>query len=174
MQIVIPTIIKKILLLLGIVSALGILFLALCPVWFPSVPAPMPVLSPDEQAAVDAVTAFYTLDYTADPDLWAVQVCALSTEIGCQAVQEFFAPVIQTVVQDNRVQTGCVVTPIRLVTINENSRIWELQAVLDHPWSNLENTSEQVFVEVAEDDDTWLMNRILFEQEAEYLPTSIP
>lgn len=174
MQIIIPAAIKKILFFLGMFYILAILFLLLRPVWFPTTPTPTPGLPQDEQAAVDAVSSFYTLDYTADPDLWAVQMCILSTDLGCQAIRQYFAPVVQSVIQTNTIQTGCVVTPLRLVAVNENSRIWELQVVLDHPWPGLENPSEHVIVEVAEEDGIWLMNRILFDQEAEYLPTPIP
>ena len=48
------------------------------------------------------LTAFYTLDYTADPDLWATRVCTLTTEAGCRAIQRLLCPAVEAMVQENQ------------------------------------------------------------------------
>ena len=119
------------------------------------------------KAAVNAVTAFYTLDYTSSPELWISNVCAYATKKAATAIRSFFAPIVQTQVQSYQVQTGCNVQPIRLVEDDGDIRIWQVSVTLDHPWAGLDAPTQDVFVEVAKMHGGWLMNRILFEQEVE-------
>jgi hypothetical protein len=130
--------------------------------------------SPDAQSAIDAATAFYTLDYTANPDLWATRVCALATETGCRAIHAFFAPSVQAMVQENKVQTGCSVVPVRLVSDKGHHRIWQVNVTITDPWPGLEKTTQEAFVEVEEVNGVWLMNRILFQQEDGNFSTPTP
>ena len=74
MQIIIPPYVKKILIIIGIVVTLGIVFLAIYPSLFNSNVSQTAKISPDEKSAVDAVTVFYTLDYTEDPNLWVARI----------------------------------------------------------------------------------------------------
>jgi hypothetical protein len=128
-------------------------------------------LTSDAQAAVDAVTAFYSLDYTLSPELWLSNVCAYSTDQGCNAIRSFFAPAIQNQVQKYHVQTGCSVLPVRLVEDDGGIRIWQVSVTLDHPWQGLDAPTQDVYVEVTKTHGRWLMNRILFKQEIERIPT---
>jgi hypothetical protein len=123
-----------------------------------------PRSNPDAQAAVAALTAFYTLDYAEPVDQWQGRVCALTTADGCQLTQTLFAPTVRQVVEVNQVKTGCTVQALRLVENNNDTRIWLLEVTLDAPWPG-ENSTTQVYAEVTRSNGTWLLNRILFDQE---------
>ena len=121
----------------------------------------------DAQAAVDAVTAFYTLDYTAPPELWISNLCVLTTEAGCAAIRSFYAPAVQTLIQNSRIQTRCTVQPVQRVEDRGDIRIWKVTVTLDRPWAGLEASTQDVYVEVSRVHGRWLMNRILFEKETD-------
>jgi hypothetical protein len=120
---------------------------------------------PDAQAAVKALTAFYTLDYMEPVDQWQARVCTLSTPNGCQLIQSLFAPTIRQVVETNRVKTGCTVQAIRIIENNGATHIWQLEVTLDDPWPG-EKATTPVYAEVVQAKGAWLLNRILFDQEA--------
>ena len=124
-----------------------------------------PQTGPDAQAAVKALTAFYTLDNTEPVDQWQSRVCALTTPDGCQLIQAFFVPTVRKVVEANQVKTGCSVQAVRLVDSKGDTRTWLLEVTLDKPWPG-EKPTTQVYAEVAQTNGTWLLNRILFDQEA--------
>ena len=124
-----------------------------------------PKSAPDAQAAANALTAFYTLDYTEPVGQWQERVCALTTQGGCQIIQAFFAPAVRKVVDANQVKTGCTVQAVRLVEDKGDTRTWLLEVTLDKPWPG-EKPTIQVYAEVTRINDTWLLNSILFDQEA--------
>ena len=165
---------KKILIMLGVSAVLGIAIFATLPMLHKNPVVPAQGTSPDAQAAVDAATAFYTLDYTADPDLWATRVCAHTTEAGCRAIQGFFAPTVEVLVMENQVQTTCTVTPVHLVSEDGSIRVWQVTVTINNPWPGLENPVQDAFVEVEELSGIWLMNRILFQQEINDYLTPAP
>jgi hypothetical protein len=165
---------KKVLMLLGVIAFLGIAIFAVYPLLENSRSVGIKGTSPDAQAAIDAATAFYTLDYTANPDLWATRVCALTTEAGCRAIHAFFAPSIQAMVQENKVQTGCTVVPVRLVSNKGHLRVWQVSVAIINPWPGLEDPKQDAFVEVENVNGLWLMNRILFQQEVSKFLTPTP
>jgi hypothetical protein len=162
---------RKILIAILITALLAIIFLSLRSAIFTHPSVSETGMAPDAQAAADAITAFYTLDYTSSPELWISNVCAYATDKGCNVIRSFFATTIQTQVQDNQVHTGCNVQPIRLVEDAGDIRIWQVSVTLDHPWAGLKAPTQDVFVEVAKVHGRWLMNRILFEQEIERFTT---
>lgn len=174
MQIQIHQKAKKVLIAILILTLIAIVFLALRPALFPRHETLATTPVQDAQAAVNAVTAFYTLDYTESPDVWAARVCAYATEEGCAIVRSYFAPAMQSLLQVNFIQTGCTALPVRLVEDAEDKRIWQIEATLDHPWMGLDTQTQMVFVEMSWEDNQWLMNRILFEQEVDRLNTAIP
>jgi hypothetical protein len=114
---------------------------------------------PDAQAAVKALTAFYTLDYTEPAAQWQARVCALSTPAGCQLIQSLFAPAVRQVVEANQVKTGCTVQAVRMVESDGATRIWQMEVTLN-------KSTTPVYAEVAQANGVWLLNRILFDQEA--------
>jgi hypothetical protein len=165
---------KKILIMLGVIAVLGIAIFATLPQLHNNPVVPAIGTSTDAQAAVDATTAFYTLDYTADPDLWATRVCAHTTEAGCSAIQSFFAQTIEAMVIENHVQTTCTVAPVRLVSDNGSIRVWQVTVTINNPWPGLENPIQDAFIEVEDVNGTWFMNRILFQQEINTFLTPSP
>ena len=165
---------KKFLIILGAIAVLGIAIFAAWPLFHKHPVVPAQGTSPDAQAAVNAATAFYTLDYTADPELWTTRVCELETDAGCNAVRSFFSPAIQTMVQKNRIQTGCSVIAIRMVSDHGSVRVWQVSVAISNPWPGLDNPVQDVFVEVQKVNGIWFMNRILFQQEVENFLTPMP
>ena len=131
----------------------------------PTSTQPDPRSAPDAQAAARALTAFYTLDYTEPMDQWQARVCAQTTLDGCQLIQGLFAPAVRQGIEANQVKTGCTVQAIRLVEDTGDTRIWLLEVTLDAPWPGAQSPMP-VYAEVARINETWLLNRILFEQEA--------
>ena len=125
---------------------------------------PDPQSAPDAQAAVAALTAFYTLDYTEPVDQWQGRVCVLTTPNGCELIQVLFAPAVRQVVEANQVKTDCTVLALRLVEDKGDTRAWLLEVTLDAPWPG-ENPTTQVYAEVTQINGNWLLNRILFDQE---------
>jgi hypothetical protein len=124
-----------------------------------------PKSAPDAQAAAKALTAFYTLDYTEPVGQWQERVCALTTQGGCQIIQAFFALAVRKVVDANQIKTGCLVQAVRLVEDKGDTRTWLLEVTLDKPWAG-ETPTLQVYAEVAQANGNWLLNSILFDQEA--------
>jgi hypothetical protein len=174
MQIFIQPKAKKILIIFGAIAILGIAFFAVLPLLHIPPTTTITGTSPDAQAAVDAVKAFYTLDFTEAPELWTTRICTLTTEAGCRAIRGFYAPAVQVMVQENQIQTGCNVTPVRLASEEGNIRIWQVIVSLDHPWPGLEQPVQDAFVEVEKVNGLWLMNRILFQQEVNDFITPTP
>jgi hypothetical protein len=156
---------KKVLMLLGVIAIQGIVIFAVYPLLENSRSVGTTGSSLDAQAAIDAATAFYTLDYTANPDLWATRVCALATEAGCRAIHAFFAPSVQAMVQENKIQTNCTAIPVRLFSDKGHLRVWQVSVAIINPWPGLDDHEQDAFVEVENVNGLWLMNRILFQQE---------
>lgn len=165
---------KKVLLIIAAVAIMAIATLAILPLLHKDSVAPAVAVSPDAQAAVDAATAFYTLDYSVDSDLWATRVCTHTTDAGCRAVRIFYAPAISAMVLDNQVVTTCTVLPIQLVSEKGNIRIWQVSVTIQNPWPELESPVQDAYVEVEKIDGIWLMNRILFQQEADQFISPAP
>ena len=171
MQIVIPKELRIILIILFAVALLIIGFLAIHPLQPKLSPATTIGMTPDAQAAVNAASAFYTLNYTAGIDLWSARVCATATDAGCHVIREFFAPAVDAMMKKHQIQTACMATPVRLVSENDQKRIWQVRVSFDHPWPGLSASTQDVYVELANANGKWLMDRILFQQEVEHLPT---
>jgi len=128
----------------------------------------------DAMAAVSGVTAFYTLDYTEPPDLWASRVCAHTTGKGCEAIREFFAPSIKAAIDQYRVQTYAMVEPVQMMADFEDQRIWKLEVTMSNPWNEETVGTQDVYAEVEMEDGEWLLSRILFEQEISQFLTPTP
>jgi hypothetical protein len=174
MQISIHPKAKKVLMLLGAIAIQSIAIFAVYPLFENSRSVGITGTSPDAQAAIDAATAFYTLDYTANPDLWATRVCALTTEAGCRVIHAFFAPSVQAMVQENQIQTSCTVVPVRLVSDKGHLRVWQVSVAIINQWPGPKNPEQDAFVEVENVNGFWLMNRILFQQEVGNFLTPTP
>jgi hypothetical protein len=173
-QIVISPKVRTIILIALAAVLLIIGILALRPLFIPRPEKTVTGLPADAQTAVNAATAFYTLDYIESNDLWAARLCAYATEAGCRAIQDYFAPAVQMMVQENEIQSGCTVEPVRLVANKGDIHIWQVTVSMDNPWPGLDAPKQDVYVEVEKVGVRWLMNRILFKQEIEPLITPTP
>jgi hypothetical protein len=126
-------------------------------------------ISPDAQAAVAGVSAFYTIDYSETAQQWADRVCTTTTADGCTFVRGFLANTVHTTAEQYSVQTSCGVLPVAMVDDDEEHmlRVWKMQVVLSNPWPGVEQ-SQTVYVAVEYDQvsQDWRMQHILFEQEA--------
>ena len=104
MQIVMHPNVKTFLLTLMAVLLVTIVSLAVRNLFY-SVALPTALVPPpDQQAAVDGVSAFYTLDYKESSDAWSERVCARSTVKGCEIVKAYFAPQIREMVAKHEIQ----------------------------------------------------------------------
>jgi len=124
--------------------------------------------SPDAQAAVTGVTAFYTLDYTEEAAAYEWRVCQILTADGCEMFETMFAPGMRQIVEQDLIQTGCTAQAVKMVEEGSDgqTRIWQLEATLDHPWPGAP-ASDQVYAEVEQQPDgTWLMTHVLSDWEA--------
>ncbi len=158
-----------------VVALVGIIALLVVPVILAPKPQIPPAIPPDAMAAVKGATAFYTLDYTEPPNLWPLRVCGYTTEAGCKAIREFFAPSVQAAIDKYRVQTHAFVEPVQLMADDGDRRIWKLEVTLTHPWSEgSEGMQQDVYAEVAKEGGRWLLSRILFEQEIAQFLTPTP
>lgn len=133
-----------------------------------------PTPGPDVIAAVNAIQAFYTMDYTESPKLWSARLCGYTTEKGCEAVRIFYAPLVRATIEQYKVQTHCVVKPIQLVRDDGHQRIWKLLVTLTNPWSQLKTPTQYVYASVELENGQWLLDRVLFNQEVSHLPTPTP
>ena len=119
-----------------------------------------PTPGPDALAAVEAVKAFYSLDYTESPQLWSARVCTYTTEKGCQAIQAFYAPSVRAAVEKYQIQTGCDVETIQLILDDGNRRIWKVQVTLTHPWSELTSPTQYAYVVMTKENSKCLLDRM--------------
>jgi hypothetical protein len=123
--------------------------------------------SPDAKAAVNGVTAFYTLDYTVPAEQWEAAVCKTMTPAGCQVFQALYAPAVRLIVEQNQVQTGCSVQAYALVDDNgDSSHIWLLKVMLDAPWPGVGPVMPIYAEVVPAEDNAWLLDHILLEEES--------
>jgi hypothetical protein len=76
--------------------------------------------------------------------------------------------------QENKVQTGCTVVLVRLVSDKGHLRVWQVSVSIINPWPGLEDPKQDAFVEVENVNGLWLMNRILFQQEVGNFLTPTP
>ena len=169
MQIVMHPKVKTFLLTLMAVLIVTIVALVVYNLFY-SVEGPKALVPPpDQEAAVEGVSAFYTFDYEESPDAWSKKVCARSTVKGCEIVKGYFAPQIREMVTKYRIKTGCDVNVVHLVEDKGDTKTWQMQVTLNNPWADLESASHTVYVEVSLEQGQWLMNRILFNQEIQRL-----
>jgi hypothetical protein len=161
--------------LLIALSLIGIIALLVLPIIITPKQESESAISPDAMAAVQGVTAFYTLDFTETSDKWLLRVCGFTTDQGCMVVKDFFAASVRATVDQNRVQTYAFVTPVQLISDNGDHRIWRLKVTLTNPWEEgTKGMQQDVYAEVANEGGKWLLNRILFEQEVSKFLTPLP
>jgi len=130
--------------------------------------------SPDAQAAVAGVMAFYSLDYTVPVGKWEDAVCATLTASGCDVFKALYSPGLRTIVEKNQWQTSCTTRAIQMVEDSGYRRVWLLEVTQDHPLKG-STAVFQVYAEVAKGTDgTWLMTHVLNDGEASRFAPTVP
>ena len=119
--------------------------------------APTPL--PQDEPAMRAVTAIYSADPAGERSDWENTVCSGMTEKGCSLFKSMYAPAIwDAAAQKN----DAAATMIQVAdTLEDGSQIWKINVA----WSD---TSADIFIHVEADQTSgqWLLDRVLFTQEA--------
>jgi hypothetical protein len=122
--------------------------------WF-AAPTPMP----QEQPAMQAVTAMYSADPASELSAWEDNVCLGMTAKGCSVFRAMYAPAIWAATTQ---KNEAVATMLQVAdTLEDGSQIWKISvAVAD--------VSTDLYIQVAADPTSgqWLLERVLFTQEA--------
>ena len=119
--------------------------------------APTPL--PQDEPAMRAVTAIYSADPAGERSDWENTVCSGMTEKGCSLFKSMYAPAIwDAAAQKN----DAAATMIQVAdTLEDGSQIWKVNVA----WSD---TAADIFIHVEADPTSgqWLLERVLFTQEA--------
>ena len=124
-----------------------------------------PTSDPDAQAAALGVSALYTISTTDGVDAWLEHVCSVSTEVGCAFAGNVYEPAISKIAQID-VEAVAEAQPLQRMEGDGISSIWELTLTIDQPWEGIENP-QTVYALVHLEDDRWLFERVLFQQEVQ-------
>lgn len=117
---------------------------------------PTPQTQPVTEPAIQSLTALYAP--SGERAQWEGQVCAGMTEQGCQLFHTLFANPIWNSVLNGKTSS---VTFIEIAeTLEDGSQVWKTE-VADGA------TTLPVYIQVTQNDARqWLLNRVLFAQEA--------
>jgi hypothetical protein len=122
--------------------------------WF-SGPAPIP----QDQPALRAVTAIYSADPASERAGWEGTVCSGMTAKGCSLFQKMYAPAIWAATSQKNEAAAAFLEVAD--TLEDGSQIWRVSvAVTAAP------TDIYIQVEADPTSGQWLLDRILFTQEA--------
>lgn len=150
--------------LIFIVSA--VLLYALLPAMFAWLSQPRPA----EAAAIEGAQAFLSTDIDLGRSAWEESVCQVSSTDACTVFKNTFATMVWAGVEKNQVRQSCLATGSRLVrdvsTEGEQRQVWQVTLDCTNLKTN-ETNSGEVHVSVINIDDTWMFERILFEQEVQ-------
>ena len=106
-----------------------------------------------------AVTAMYSVDPASERSEWENTVCSGMTEKGCSLFQSMYAPAIWAAASQ---KNDAITTMLQVAdTLEDGSQIWKINVA----WSD---TSADIFIHVEADPTSrqWLLERVLFTQEA--------
>ena len=111
------------------------------------------------QPAMQAVTAMYSADPASERSSWEDRVCLGMTSKGCAVFRAMYAPVIwKAASQKNEV----VATMIQVAdTLEDGSQIWKVNVAVAAAPADL-----YIQVEADQTSGQWLLDRVLFTQEA--------
>lgn len=123
--------------------------------WFAS---SMPI--PQDQPAMQAVTEIYSADPASDRSAWEDKVCSDMTAKGCSLFRSLYAPAIWAATSQ---KDQAVANMLQVVeTLDDGSEIWKVAI------ARASTTYSDIYIHVEADPASgqWLLNRILFTQEA--------
>lgn len=122
--------------------------------WFTT---PNPI--PQDEPAMQAVTAMYSADPASERSVWEDVVCQGMTVKGCSVFRAMYAPAIWAATTQ---KNEAVTTMLQVMdTLEDGSQIWKVSvAVASAP------TDVYIQVEADPTSGQWLLERVLFTQEA--------
>lgn len=122
--------------------------------WFPS---SMPI--PQDQPAMQAVTAIYSADPSSEKSVWEDKVCSGMTAKGCSLFQAMYAPAIWAAASQKNQAVAAFLQVAE--TLEDGSQIWKISVIQIA-------MSVDIYIHVEADPTSgqWLLDRILFTQEA--------
>ena len=118
-----------------------------------------PTPPPQDEPAMRAVTAMYSVDPASERSEWENTVCSGMTQKGCSLFQSMYAPAIWDAAAQ---KIDASATMLQVVdTLEDGSQIWKINIA----WSD---TAADIFIHVEADPTSrqWLLERVLFTQEA--------
>ena len=121
--------------------------------WF--VPTPVP----QNQPAMRAVSAMYSADPASEKSAWEDAVCSGMTTNGCSLFQSMYAPAIWSAASQKNEASANMIEVADI--LEDGSQIWKVNVA----WPG---TSADIYIQVEADPTSgqWLLERILFAQEA--------
>ncbi|HXF85490.1 MAG TPA: hypothetical protein VNK49_08875 [Anaerolineales bacterium] len=121
--------------------------------WFPRAEA---VQAVEAEPALTSLEAMYSP--SGERSEWEARVCAGMSEKGCVVFKGMYAEAIWKSPQNGK--TASVVFIEVAETFEDGSQVWKTELTLD-------GTALPVYIHVAQNEEgKWLLNRVLFEQEA--------
>ena len=119
--------------------------------------APTPI--PQEQPAMQAVTAMYSADPANERSAWEDIVCLGMTAKGCSVFRAMYAPAIWAATYQ---KNEAITTMLQVAdTLEDGSQIWKVSVALTAAPTEL-----YIQVEADQTSGQWLLDRVLFTQEA--------
>ncbi len=125
-------------------------------------------------AALAGAQAFYSVDAREGEQAWIDQLCAASTQAGCEADQNMLVPALW-----NQLEAAQTVTSVQVSAQNKIAdqvastrgnapmQIWQLQIQLSAPWpmQSSQQTSYSALALVVKENGAWKFERFLTEDE---------
>ncbi len=126
-----------------------------------------------QQAALEGVKAFYSVDYRESQDLWAARLCRVGTQPACNFYQNTVAPSIwpafetsHTVVTAEASGAKKLVDEIAATRNNAPMQVWQVSVKLSAPWPQGNGeTSFPAQVLVVRESSGWKFERLLLKDE---------
>lgn len=115
-------------------------------------------------AGIDALKAFFTVDYQEGKDAWLNRFCALSTSTGCQFISIGSDPMWQKYLTSKTI-TAASITPLAKFAATDIEQVWQMKVSLSAPLPGSNKTEDIAYVAVTKTDQGWLFDRFLLEPE---------
>ncbi len=112
-----------------------------------------------EVPAMQALATFYAPDVANEQIAWEDKVCTGMSVGGCELFRKMYAPALWKAAQSKPLNTTVAFLSV-VETLDGSSQIWKVNLASA-------DTSKQIYVHVVQDESgKWLLNRVLFAQEA--------
>jgi hypothetical protein len=118
-----------------------------------------PTSMPQEQPAIQAVTAIYSADPASERSAWEDKVCLGMTVKGCSVFRAMYASAIWAATSQ---KNEAITTMLQVAdTLEDGSQIWKVSVAVAPAPAEL-----YIQVEADQISGQWLLERVLFTQEA--------